>query len=286
MTFTFKLQFHCAVLSLQMANRPFSLHLELALRIFLAWKFNEGEKEGEFDFCQPLSFLSSWNSSPLTPFPSNLVHVHQLPVSMGLEFGLSLRCNFLVIIQKEQNNRERGREKERDFVSTIIWENKYLMITHCLFQIVLELVYSSEMPIDKWGIIKMNVEFCIFTNRPVYVPAVKASTSRLLITMSFVPANCPFIRVLQNELLIDGVGLVEKAWILEWGMCKGLSNTLTRDPHFTDENTELEWFVFRIVFSNWRTLRRADWVLPVHFQMSRNEVIFSESLIEWMVEHE
>lgn len=85
------------------------------------------------------------------------------------------------------------------------------MITHCLFQIVLELVYSSEMPIDKWGIIKMNVEFCIFTNRPVYVPAVKASTSCLLITMSFVPANCPFIRVLQNELLIDGVGLVEKA---------------------------------------------------------------------------
>lgn len=117
MTFTFKLQFHCAVLSLQMANRPFSLHLELALRIFLAWKFNEGEKEGEFDFCQPLSFLSSWNSSPLTPFPSNLVHVHQLPVSMGLEFGLSLRCNFLVIIQKEQNNRERGREKERE----ILW---------------------------------------------------------------------------------------------------------------------------------------------------------------------
>lgn len=75
MTFAFKLQFRCAVLSLQMVNRPFSLHLDLVLQIFLAWKFNEGEKEEEFNFCRSLSFLpfSCISSSFDSFFLSDLV---------------------------------------------------------------------------------------------------------------------------------------------------------------------------------------------------------------------
>lgn len=71
----------------------------------------------------------------------------------------SQSCSFPIIIQKQETKREGGREKER------LCEYNHLrkQISHDnifrLFQIGLELFYSSEMPKDKWGLIEMNVKF-------------------------------------------------------------------------------------------------------------------------------
>ena len=80
---------------------------------------------------------------------------------MGLKSVLSLSCRFLVIIQKQETQTEREGERERERLCEYNRLGK--QISHddifCLFQIGLELVYSSEMLKDKWGFIKMNVEF-------------------------------------------------------------------------------------------------------------------------------
>lgn len=99
MSFPFKLWFHSDVLSLQMVNKPFSLHLELALQIFLAGKFDKGEKGGEFSFCPALSFCPSPVAPPRL---SDSVHLRQLSVSKGLESVFSPSCSLLGIIQKER----------------------------------------------------------------------------------------------------------------------------------------------------------------------------------------
>lgn len=80
---------------------------------------------------------------------------------MALKSVLSLSCSFLVIIQKQETQTEREGERERERLCE--YNRLRKQISHddifCLFQIGLELVYSSEMLKDKWGFIKMNVEF-------------------------------------------------------------------------------------------------------------------------------
>ena len=86
----------------------------------------------------------------------------QVSISTGLKSVLSLSCSFLVIIQKQRDpNREREGETERERLCE--YNRLRKQISHddifCSFQIGLGLVYSLEMLKDKWGFIKMNVEF-------------------------------------------------------------------------------------------------------------------------------
>lgn len=128
-TFTFKWQLHWAVLSLQMASHSLSIWSWYCGYFWLE-KFNEGEEGGEFGFCWSWSFLPfSCVSSPTIPFPlwcgpcALALHLHGFGICLIPEPQLSDNYS-------ETRDQKRGRAGERDFVSTIIWENKYLMITY------------------------------------------------------------------------------------------------------------------------------------------------------------
>lgn len=76
MTFPFKLWIHSAVLSLQLVNKPFSIHLELAL----------GYLGLEISMKGNSVSISHYLSCPSPAFPpwniclSDLAHVHQLSI--------------------------------------------------------------------------------------------------------------------------------------------------------------------------------------------------------------
>lgn len=167
MSFSFKLRFHSDVLSLQMVNKPFSLHLELALQIFLAGKFDEGEKEGEFNFCP--SYLSVLLPYLLCvyPFPlSDSVHLRQLSVSKGLESVLSPSWSLLVIIQKERETLWVQSFEE----TNISWSHILLVPNWCGVGLFIENAKRQMGPH------KIECEVCVFTHRACTYP------SRLLVT--------------------------------------------------------------------------------------------------------
>lgn len=120
--FAFTPQLPRAVLSLQMANRPVSLHLELVLQILRARKFNEGEKEREFSFCGSLSFLlfSFVFLPPLFLFLSDLVRcifqLHGFEICVIPELQLSGNYS-----ETTDQNQERGREEERE----VLWVQSF-----------------------------------------------------------------------------------------------------------------------------------------------------------------
>ena len=78
-----------------------------------------------------------------------------------------------------------------------------------MFQIGLELFYSSEMPKDERGLIDMNVKFA-YLQTGLWCSGCEGT--------HFPPTHytriCPFIPVLANELLIAGEGLVRKVCVL------------------------------------------------------------------------
>lgn len=197
-----------------MASRPLSLHLELVLWVFLAWKFQWMGRGRGIWFPSVMIFLALFLC--VLPNYSLSSLIWSICISspspwVWLESVLSQSHSFLIIIQKQETEREGGREKER------LRECNHLrkQISHdsifCLFQIGLELFYSSEMPKDKWGFLEMNVKFaylqtglCLGGEGTHFPP-----THYTII--------CCFIWVLSNELLIDDNGLVWKGWVLEWG---------------------------------------------------------------------
>lgn len=98
MTFAFKLLFHCTVLSLQMANKPFSPSGAYTADIFVL-KVQWRENNGEFNFYLSLSFFPLFYTfSSFIPFPLRVLVCQ-------LSFPWVLNCvvpefSFLVIIQK------------------------------------------------------------------------------------------------------------------------------------------------------------------------------------------
>lgn len=115
----------------------------------------KGKREWEFGFCWSWSFLPfSCVSSTIIPFPlwcglcALALHLGGFGICVIPELQLSGNYS-------ERTDLKRGREGER----LCEYNHSRKQIPHdnifCLFQIGLELFYSSEMPEDKWGLIEM-----------------------------------------------------------------------------------------------------------------------------------
>lgn len=232
MTFTLKWQFHWAVLSLQMASWPFSIW-SWYWGCFAFESLMRGKKKGNSVSGQSWPFLSfSYISFPVLPFPfwqdpcAFALHLHGSGICVIPELQLSGNYS-------ATTDQKRGREGER----LCEYNHSRKQISHdnifCLFQIGLELFYSSEMPKDKWGLVVMNVKFA-YLQTGLWCWGCEGTP--------FPPTHytriCPFIPVLSNKLLMDGEGLVRKAWVL---YIRDFKDTLTWDPHFTNESPEHEW---------------------------------------------
>lgn len=106
-TLPFPLWFHSAILSRWTSHRLFAIHLELALWIFLAWKFHEG--------LSVITFLALlFISSLCIPWPLWLgphaptCHLH------GFGTGVTLSGSLLGIVQKQQAKSKRRRKTPRE----------------------------------------------------------------------------------------------------------------------------------------------------------------------------
>lgn len=128
MTFLFQLGFHSACFvsadGKQTILFPSGAGTLAILGLKVQWR---GKRKG-FNFCRSLSFLPfSRISSLLIPLPpwlgphASIFHLHWFVISVIADFQPSVNYS---------DTTEREKERKRDFVSTSIWENKYLMITY------------------------------------------------------------------------------------------------------------------------------------------------------------
>lgn len=118
------------------------------------------------------AFLFSWFALLMSTF-----------MSLCFRSMLSSTCSFLVISQKQHAKKKWRTRKEwkKDFTSTIVSENKYLIITYFACCKLVWSYFTHRNAKRQMGPQKEECEICIFANTLKCVLAARAHTSHPLI---------------------------------------------------------------------------------------------------------